>query len=115
MFAILVVEREPIKLESLPANMFMWTLTAGTVAALVGLLVWLFTRAFRNPPPGGPGESSKGVSLLLPILAVGAVVGALPFGLNYLWPVLGWQPSLPMLPDAAFWRNLLYALNVVAA
>ena len=40
MFAILVVEREPIKLESLPANLFMWTLTAGAVAGLVGLLVW---------------------------------------------------------------------------
>src|SRR5947209_4077829 len=102
MFAILVVEREPIKLESLPANLLIWTLTAGAVAAGVGLLVWLVTRSFRKPL-GGPGQPpGRTSSLWLPsVVVVGALVGVLPLGLTYLWKMVGWQPSaLPMLEVA---------------
>src|SRR5260370_241027 len=117
MFAILVVEREPIKLESLPANLLIWTLTAGAVAAVGGLIVGLFTRFSQKPPPGGPRpRPSRGGLVWLPVVVVaGVVLGVVPLGLNYLWKVLGWQPSMPLLPDVPSLRTLLYALNVVAA
>src|SRR5438874_2636985 len=98
MFAILVVERPPLKLDTLPVALFLWILTAGCVAAGVALLVWLFTRFTGPKTPTGGGGSGGGMNWLGAILFA-AVLAGIPFGMRALWNVLGWPVTIPQLPE----------------
>lgn len=89
MFA-LVIERDPLKLEQLPAYFQNWVMAAGGFAAL-GLAVWLVYFLLRG---GGPHKTESPVgwpARILLILGLGLVLAWLPVGLRIVWNRLGWS------------------------
>lgn len=117
MFAILVVEREPSKLENLPAMLQTWLLSAGGLA-LLGVLLWGVNALVRRSRRGAvPGPRSSVVPWLLFVLIAGAGLAFLPPGLNQLWQTRGLIPPgqsenefARYIPDWAM-RLILFVLS----
>ncbi|MBV9125833.1 MAG: hypothetical protein JO112_20980, partial [Planctomycetes bacterium] len=95
MFAAgLVIEKEPLSLQSLPQALTIWLLAAGGFAA-VGLLITLAARLLHRQGRGEPSpvqglRKQRWLSGLSASLLGGAVVALLAAGLPLVWYFLGW-------------------------
>jgi hypothetical protein len=112
MFATLVLEREPLKLQDLPASMHTWLLAAGSFAG-VGLVMWLALYLARM------GERGRRISPWalfgrLPLVLIGgAVLLFVPAALQILWNYQGWyNPAQP--PSGAWSQPLRQELTLPA-
>src|SRR5262245_50468589 len=92
MFATLVLERDPLKLEFIPADVQSWLLTAGSFAA-VALAIWLLVRVIRGKGPDRDERPWPVGTTVAVVLACGFLLMLLPVGLQYLWDALGWSAS----------------------
>ncbi len=92
MFAILVVEREPYKLENLPTMLQMWLLSTGGFAAVGLLLVGIAMLAQRSQAAAAERRPSMKHWLVALILCALAFTFA-PAGVNALFQKLGWAPQ----------------------
>lgn len=101
LFAVLIIEREPLKLADVPAMVQSWVLVAGGFA-VAALVLWLLAQALAGlGPPGKRPERPWAAWLLTGLLggvALAVVAGALP----RLWTVLRWdapglkEPTRPL-------------------
>src|SRR5205823_693998 len=95
MFAILVLEREPMRWESLPQGIISWILSAGGFAA-AALLIWLLAHALRTLVDANRNEEPiPWLSRILWTLVGGAVLAAVPLGLYQVWTKLDWTYTGP--------------------
>ncbi len=93
MFAVFVQEREPLKLEDLPAMLETWVLVVGSFAAL-GLVLWVLL--LRRLGPGWRERPGSWPRRILSILVGGGVLLVAPAVLQILWNYLGWvNPASP--------------------
>src|SRR5947209_7754931 len=75
-FAALVLERDPMRWQDLPAYLISWIQNAGGFAAL-GLLVWLVVRWVRPAVPSAQAPISPFQRILFVLCLLGALVSYL--------------------------------------
>ncbi len=88
MFA-LVIEKDPLRLESVPAEVRTWLVTAGAVAAFA-LVIWLILRVIRGPSPYRDDRSLSGGQFVGAVAILGLFLMLLPAGLQTIWNLRGW-------------------------
>lgn len=117
MFAILVLEREPMKLEDLPAALQTWIMAAGGIAS-IAVAVWLIANLIQPPREGSILNPRTLLPQLLTILIGGLAVALLPLGMRWLWNVQGWT-SIAAAPEteapSPFWVQYGVSCALVAA
>src|SRR5262245_15131183 len=92
MFASLVIEREPLELQHLPAALLLWLRDAGMVAAFC-LLIWAIAFAIQRPA-WARGRAWSARSALFALLAGTAA------GMYAVFFLLLFTQGLPPLPLA---------------
>jgi ABC-type Na+ efflux pump permease subunit len=114
MFAI-VLEREPTKLEALPATLTAWTLAAGAFAA-AALLIYFIAYLVRPPKVAGAEPAPPLWRTLLAVVLFGGLLAFVPAGLVRLAPRLGLTGVTELLtPPTPAQKAGWYALVFVAA
>jgi hypothetical protein len=98
MFATLILDKEPLRLEQVPGLVHGWLLAVGGFAA-AGLALWLLMTLVRGPGPNRDENTWSWSKVALVILAGGFLFAALPPCLTALWNTLGW--SDPADPTAS--------------
>jgi ABC-type transport system involved in multi-copper enzyme maturation permease subunit len=94
MFATLVLEREPLKLEDLPEALRTWLLVGGGFAAFA-LVVWFLRYLAVGPGPARDERQWSWTGLLATIALGGLAVVCLPAALQILFNSLGWTEPPP--------------------
>src|SRR4051812_33572266 len=103
MFAVLVVEREPLTWAALPSAVLSWLHAAGGFA-LAALAIYLLAFLLRTTRKSGPGQ--LGSSLLF-ILVGGVFLALTPHLLARLSGSLGWSARPGNLVSAERWYEEL--------
>jgi ABC-type transport system involved in multi-copper enzyme maturation permease subunit len=106
MFATLVLEREPLKLEELPETMRSWLLVSGAFAAFA-LAIWFIVFLVQGPGPARDERQWSWGRLLLTIALAGLVVVCLPPALQVLLTSLGWMEPPPPVTGKTTWYQPL--------
>jgi hypothetical protein len=102
MFATLIVEREPLKLETLPAAVQGWLMVVGAVAGL-GLIFGVALRLARGREARG-GQSLSLATWVVGVALGGALLTALPLLLRVAWNAMGWyDESAPSVGRGAWY------------
>ena len=98
-FAI-VLEKDPLKIASFPADVGNWLLTAGAVAAFA-LVIWLLVRVLRGPGPMRDERRLSAGGYLFFVMALGLALLLLPAGLQAVWNSFGWTEPGKSAPSAS--------------
>jgi hypothetical protein len=105
MFATLVLEREPLKLEELPESLRSWLLVGGGFAAFA-LAVWFVRYLAVGPGHARDERQWSWARLLLTIALAGAVVMCLPAALQIALISLGWIDPPPAVGKTTWYHPL---------
>jgi ABC-type transport system involved in multi-copper enzyme maturation permease subunit len=115
----IIIERDPLKLDQLPAMVQGWIMAAGTFATL-GLIIWLAFFVAHGLRRRQADRSISWTGRGIAVLIGGLVVMWLPVGLRILWNWLGWtdETAAPTFGKVAWYypaqQHLALPPNILA-